>query len=82
MDAIPESERKNEAEEDVKRVQIQGGGFDQFEGVNESALFVINEKEADKEMRRVERMLKKMKDRGQEILKKNRFSNRSELMMP
>jgi len=49
--------------------------------VSVQALKVINEKEADKEMRRVERMLKKMKERGQEILKKNRFSNRSEQLM-
>lgn len=42
------------------------------------ALAAINRKMADKEMDRVSRLLKKMKARGQEILKKDRFNNQNE----
>ena len=42
-------------------VAIQGGSFNNFEGVNNRALEAINLKEADKEMHRVNRLLKKMK---------------------
>ena len=43
---------------------MQGSAFNKFEGVSYRALEAINLKEAEKEMRRVNRLLKKMKDRG------------------
>lgn len=50
-----------ESQEIDKMVAIQGGSFNNFEGVNNRALEAINLKEADKEMHRVNRLLKKMK---------------------
>ena len=38
--------------------------FNKFEGVNSKALEAINEREATKELKRVNRALKKMKERG------------------
>lgn len=54
--------------------RIQGSEFAKFDGTSYKALAYINEKEADKEMKRVNRLLKKMKSRGQ-FIPKNRFSD-------
>ena len=45
------------------------------------ALDAINQKEADKEMKRVNRLLKKMASRGQEVLKKTRFNDQNETLL-
>jgi len=69
------------AKADIELVHIQGTAFDAFEGVSYRALEAINQKEATNEMRRVDNMLKKMKQRGQQILKKNRFTDQSEQLI-
>ena len=63
-------------------VAIQGSAFNNFEGVSYRALDAINQKEADKEMKRVNRLLKKMASRGQEVLKKTRFNDQNETLLP
>ena len=62
-------------------VAIQGSAFNNFEGVSYRALDAINQKEADKEMKRVNRLLKKMASRGQEVLKKTRFNDQNETLL-
>ena len=46
-------------------IEVYGSSFTNFEGTNNRALNAINQKEADKEMKRVQRLLKKMKARNQ-----------------
>lgn len=46
---------------DEPMMRIQGSCFNNFEGVSYRALDAINQKEADKELTRVNRLIKKMK---------------------
>ena len=72
---IEKDDQTSTGKAEKERIAIQGSAFDKFEGVSYKALEALNEKEADKEIKRVNRLLRKMKERGQEILKKNRFDD-------
>ena len=77
---LPDAGKTQTSQQKINGPDQANSSFQKFDGISYPALTRITENEAEKELRRIDRIKAKMEAKGQPFKQKDRFANQESLM--